>query len=91
MDHASKADRIKQPANHYKRPKDILEDNELSFEEKKEALDTWEQDARQLVTASSEGMPGSHEGAQRDDHHRLGQVVRAKEKLGVGPTRKPSH
>jgi hypothetical protein len=91
MEHASKVDRIKQPATHYKRPEDILEDNALSFEEKKEALDTWEQDARQLVTASNEGMPGSDEGAQRDDHHRLGQVVRAKEKLGATPTRKPSH
>jgi hypothetical protein len=49
MEHASKVDRIKQPATHYKRPEDILEDNALSFEEKKEALDTWEQDARQLA------------------------------------------
>lgn len=90
MEHASKVDRIKHPETHYKRPEDILEDNALSFEEKKEALDTWEQDARQLVTASNEGMPGSHEGEQRDDHHQLGQVVRAKEKLGATSTHKPS-
>jgi len=72
MDHVSrlKADKIKHPATHYKTPENILEDKELSSEEKKEALNTWEQDARQLLSASNEGMPGSEEGVHRDDHHR---------------------
>jgi hypothetical protein len=91
MDRAARTDRIEHPAKHYKAPDDILEDKELSFEEKKAALDIWEQDARQLVTASNEGMPGSEEGTQPEDHHRLGEVIRAKEKLGSGPERKESH
>ena len=93
MDHAStlKADKIKHPATHYKTPEDILEDKELSSEEKKEALNTWEQDARQLLSASNEGMPGSEEGVHRDDHHRLGEVLRAKDKMGAKRKEKPSH
>jgi hypothetical protein len=91
MDRAARTDRIEHPAEHYKTPDDVLKDKELSFEEKKAALDIWEQDARQLVTASNEGMPGSEEGTQPEDHHRLGEVIRAKEKLGVGPEHKDSH
>jgi hypothetical protein len=57
----------------------------LSQHEKKKAL------RLQLLTASNEGMPGSEEGLQSDDHNRLGEVVRAKEKIGEKPKHKPSH
>jgi hypothetical protein len=67
-----------------------VKDKELSHHEKKEALSTWEQDARQLMTASNEGMPGSEEGLESQDHHRLGEVVRAKDKIGENPNHKPS-
>jgi hypothetical protein len=40
----------------------------LPLDEKQKALNTWEQDARQLLTASSEGMTGGEEGTQPDDH-----------------------
>jgi hypothetical protein len=91
MDHVSRTNRIKHPATHYKTPDDVVEDKELSFEEKKAALDIWEQDARQLVTASNEGMAGSEEGIEPEDHHRLGEVVRAKKKLGAALEHKDSH
>jgi hypothetical protein len=57
---------------------------------KKKALNTWEQDERQLLTASNEGMPGSDEGLQSDAGNRLGEVVRTKEKIGEKPKHKPS-
>jgi len=56
-----------------------------------QALNTWEQDARQMLTASNEGMAGSDEGRKRDNHHRLGEVVRAKAQVGEKPKQKPSH
>jgi hypothetical protein len=90
MDRVSREDRMKHPATHYKTPDDILEDKDLSFDEKMEALGTWEQDARQLVTASNEGMEGSEEGIEPTAHHRLGEVIRAKKKLGATPDHKPS-
>jgi hypothetical protein len=43
------------------------------------------------MTASNEGMPGPDEGLDPDDHHQMGQVVRAKEKIGEKPNHKPSH
>jgi hypothetical protein len=83
--------KVENPAVHFDKPQDVVQDKTLSTEEKKKALNNWEQDARQLLTASNEGMPGSKEGAQPDDHHRLGEVVRAKDAMGEKPKPKPSH
>jgi hypothetical protein len=79
------------PSTQFDKPAEILDDEELSKEEKKTALDTWEQDARQLSTASNEGMPGKQEGLQADDRPRLSEVGQAKSKMGVKLKRKPAH
>ncbi len=93
MAHASKSkiDKIEHPQAHYKTTDDLIEDDDLSPKEKEQALDVWEQDARQWLTASNEGMPGSEEGVSRSDHNRLGQVERAREKMGHRPKPKASH
>jgi len=83
--------KVENPATTFEQPRDVVKDAELSAAEKKEALDTWEQDARQLLTASNEGMPGPDEGLETEDHHRLGEVVRAKDEMGEKPSHKPSH
>ena len=83
--------KVDNPETHYRKPADIAADKKLSPEEKSKALDTWEQDARQLLTASNEGMAGSAEGLEPRDHHRLGEVVRAKAEIGEKPKPKPSH
>jgi hypothetical protein len=80
-----KNDKIACPETYYLSPNDIVKDHTLSHEEKKGALSTWEQDARRLLTASNEGMPGSEEGIDKDDHHRLGEVVSAKARIGESP------
>jgi hypothetical protein len=85
-----KHEKVESPATAYDKPHDIVKDKELSHHEKKEALNTWEQDARQLMTASNEGMPGPEEGLESQDHHRLGEVVRAEDKIGENPNHKPS-
>jgi hypothetical protein len=82
--------KIDNPAQTFERPNDVVTDQRLSPEEKKKALDTWEQDAHQLLTASNEGMPGSDEGVAPEDSHRLGEVVRAKVKLDDKPKHKPA-
>ena len=84
-------DKVENPKARFDRPKEIIQDKALSHHEKKKALNTWEQDERQLLTASNEGMPGSEEGTRPDDHHRLGEVVRAKDTMGEKPKHKPSH
>jgi hypothetical protein len=84
-------EKIDNPEAHFDKPKEIIKDDALSHEEKTKALNTWEQDERQLLTASNEGMPGGEEGLKRDDGNRLGEVVRAKGKIGIKPKHKPSH
>ena len=82
--------KVENPATHFDKPKDVVHDKTLSANEKKEALNTWEQDSQQLLTASNEGMPGSEEGLQPDEHNRLSEVVRAKASIGEKPKHKPS-
>lgn len=84
-------DKVENPEAHFDKPKEVAQDKALSHDEKKKALNTWEQDERQLLTASNEGMPGRDEGRQSGDENRLGEVVKAKEKIGVKPKHKPSH
>jgi hypothetical protein len=91
IDSESKRQKVEHPADHYRTPNDISNDATLSPEERKKALDTWEQDAHQLLTASGEGMPGSKEGLKPTDNHRLGEVVRAKEQSGLKPKHKAAH
>ena len=86
-----KMDKIEHPATFYETPDDIVKDNDLSTEEKKKALNSWEQDARQQLIASNEGMAGSKEGIDPSDHSRLGEIERAKDKIGEKPKHKPSH
>jgi hypothetical protein len=84
-------DKITNPAAHFEKPKEVVQDDALSHDQKKKTLNTWEQDERQLLTASNEGMPGSDEGVRKDDHNRLDEVVQAKDKIGEKPKHKPSH
>ncbi len=76
-----KLDKIEHPQSHYATPDELIDDHALSREEKLDALRIWEQDARQMLTASNEGMPGSEEGIDPSNHHMLGQVERARDKL----------
>jgi len=82
--------KVEDPASHFKKPSEVVQDDELSHQEKKEALNTWEQDARQLATASNEGMAAGEEGRKESDA-KLADVVRAKERIGEKPIRKQSH
>jgi hypothetical protein len=83
--------KVEHPADSYARPADLVNDDELSLEEKLKALDIWEQDARQLVTASNEGMEGEDAGPDRDENHKLDQVLNAKQQVGAPPKPKPAH
>ena len=89
-DRLNAKDKVENPKAQFDKPKEIIQDKALSQQEKKKALNTWEQDERQLLTASNEGMPGSDEGLQSDAGNRLGEVVRTKEKMGEKPKHKPS-
>jgi len=55
---ADVTDIIENPAAHFEAPADVVEDPALSEEEKRKALNTWEEDARLLSVATQEGMSG---------------------------------
>ena len=82
--------KVEKPAEHFEKPKDVVKDQDLTSREKVDALDTWEQDARQLLTASNEGMLGAEEGLEPKDDNRLDEVVKAKQKIGETPNPKPA-
>ena len=86
-----KTQKIENPAVTFAKPIDVIKDSDLSHQQKIKALDTWEQDAGQLLTASNEGMTAPEEGGSLDDPNKLRQVVNAKGELGEKPKSKPSH
>ena len=83
--------KVEKPAEHFEKPKDVVKDQHLTPREKVDALDTWEQDTRQLLTASNEGMPGPEEGLDLKNDNRLDEVIKAKQKIGETPNPKPAH
>ncbi len=68
---------LKDPSAVYKKPEDVLTDNNLSRDEKFEVLAQWEYDARELLVATEENMPGTHDSW-------LEKVLEAKHKLEQG-------
>lgn len=76
-DPANSAAKAQRPSIHFVEPHEVVTDPALSNAQKVEALDTLEQDARQLAAASSEGMAGG-------ERNKLHDVLRAKARL-------PSH
>lgn len=74
-------DILRDPGEHFDSPTQVLNSSELSHEQKIEVLQRWEDDARQLLRAQSEGMEGENKGAEV-----LKQVQDALEALGAEPT-----
>jgi hypothetical protein len=90
MDKKPNDEKVANPSTEFEMPKDLIKDSDLSHADKRRALDTWEQDARQLMTASNEGMPGKEEGLETIKNNPLDEVVQAKDKIGEKPADKPS-
>ena len=92
LSHQRLKNKIEHQESHYRTPDNLINDQDISFEQKITALDIWEQEARQMLTASGEGMPGNEEGIDPRNHHMLGQVERAKRLImGKNRKRKGSH
>ena len=84
-----KAQKIYNPQAEFDKPGDVVKDPKLTQTEKKRALENLEQDAHQLMTASNEGMaPENEHVAKREP--KLGEVVKAQQRLGEKQQHKPS-
>ena len=69
-------DKVENPSNHFEEPHDVVVDPSLSGAQKSEALDTLEQDARQMSDAAAEGMGGG-------ERSKLHEVLEAKAALAA--------
>lgn len=77
-EHAVAEEKAKNPATHFVEPRDVVADPSLTSTQKSEALDSLEQDARQLAEATSEGMAGG-------ERNKLHDVLNAKDTLAMLP------
>jgi hypothetical protein len=68
--------KVQRPAHHFAEPHHVVQDPALSADQKADALDSLEQDARQLSEASSEGMHGG-------ERSKLHDVLGAKDALAA--------
>ena len=66
---------VRDPADHFTAPMDIVTDARLTVAEKRRILESWACDAEQLSQAEAENMPGR-------DRPRLGEVSLALIELG---------
>jgi hypothetical protein len=66
------------PARHYQKPQDVVQDETLTQEQKRKALDTWTVDAEALQRAEDEGMAGG-------ESSKLIDVVSARKALDKKP------
>jgi hypothetical protein len=83
------ARKVHNPQFEFEKPGDVVKDVGLSKCEKKQALENLEQDAHQLMTASSEGM--ALENDRIAEHEpKLDEVVKAQQRLGKRPQHKPA-
>ena len=84
-----KSQKIHNPLAAFEKPSDVVKDPELSQKDKKRALENLEQDAYQLMTASSEGMTQeSNDLFQKE--LKLDEVVKAQQEIGEKPKNKPT-
>ena len=72
-------DKIAKPHAHFDAAQQVVADPGLSKEQKNAALDSLEQDARQMGVASAEGMSGGESGM-------LAEVLHARDALQLPPT-----
>lgn len=70
--------KVQKPSAHFDEPHEVVVDSSLSKTQKIRALDTLEQDARQLAEAASEGMAGG-------ERNKLHDVLTAKDILTLPP------
>jgi hypothetical protein len=72
---------IQNPAEHFASPRDLIHEESLSHDEKRKALEVWEEDSRRLSVAEEEGMTGG-------ERSQVVEVAEAQTKLGMKRSRR---
>lgn len=74
-------EKTESPSRHFDKPREVVHDPELTPDAKKEALDSWEEDAQSLQRAEDEGMGGG-------EPTNLIDVIEAKKAIGAPTIRR---
>lgn len=72
------------PAARFGTPWDLVRDPKLTLDEKRRLLDEWEDDARELLVASEEGMTGPQKSVA------LADILEAKASLPIETPPRPA-
>jgi hypothetical protein len=67
---------ISDPTQHYARPMDVVDDDELQPDEKRRILESWKKDAELLSTAQDENMAGGERPQLQDVSLALSELER---------------
>lgn len=78
---------ILEPSSYFATPEEVLEHDELTREQKMEALWRWEYDAAEVAVAVEEGMPGDDNGVLRRVMLALGTLTGPIDMEHTGPTK----
>lgn len=57
---------VANPNRHFNAPREVLMDDDLSFDDKKRILESWKMDAMQLAESTAENMTGGEQGDLRE-------------------------
>lgn len=57
---------VSNPHQHFNAPRDVLRDDDLSFDDKKRILESWKLDAMRLAESTAENMSGGEESDLRE-------------------------
>lgn len=69
---------VKDPADHFASPMDVVTDARLNTEEKKKILESWARDAELLSQAEAENMPGPDQPRLQEVHLALIELQKQK-------------
>ncbi|MGH8286376.1 MAG: hypothetical protein ACRETT_11490 [Steroidobacteraceae bacterium] len=59
---------VRDPADHFASPMDVVRDSRLTKDEKQRILESWARDAQQLSQAEDENMPGKDRSRLQEAH-----------------------
>ena len=76
---------MQDPASYYRRPSEILEDPQLSRDERLKLLEEWQMDISLKLTADEEGMTPPHPRDSAKDAVLLEEIAAANETLSQEP------
>lgn len=79
---------VSNPNRHFNAPRDVLRDDDLSYDDKKRILESWKQDAMRLAESTAENMSGGEESDLREVSKTLVELKSMQQAPQIAPKRR---